>query len=168
VLLSANKETGTAELSVADAAGVVWRLAVQPNGRINAKGNWDVHGKVTAGPFVRFVGNEVRIGCVVDQRRLVWIDPNAADVLWTYETTGKPILGQPELVGGLVVVTDTAGQFVGLDPATGKADGPGYTLRGSIAPATTPVGFTTTRLFVPLSDGTVILLPIDYFRKPEP
>jgi hypothetical protein len=168
VLLSADKEAATAEICVADAAGVVWRLVVQAKGRITAKREWDVQGKVTAGPFVRMVGAEVRIGCVVDQRRLVWIDPQAAAAVWNYETTGKPILGQPEPIGGLLVVTDTAGQFVGLDPATGKADGPGYMLRGSIAPATTPVGFTPTRLFVPLSDGTVILLPVEYFRKPAP
>jgi hypothetical protein len=168
VLVPANKESGTAEFCVADAAGTVWLLTVQADGQIGAERKWDLGGKVTAGPFLRTIGNEPRIGCVVDQRRLVWIDPNAADIIWTYDTKGKPIQGQPELVGGLLMVTDQAGQFTGLDPATGKADGPGYALRGSIAPSSTPVGFTPTRLFVPLTDGTIILLPMEYFRKPEP
>jgi outer membrane protein assembly factor BamB len=166
VLLSLNN--GAAEMCVADAAGVVWIVAVQPDGRLKVRRSWDVHGKVTAGPFLRTVGNQQRIGCVVDQRRLVWIDPQAPDIAWTYETRDKPIVGQPEVVGDVVVVADQAGRFVGLDPATGKADGPGYTLRGSIAPTTTPVGFAPTRLFVPLSDGTVILLPRHYFHKPDP
>jgi outer membrane protein assembly factor BamB len=166
VLLSLNN--GAAEMCVADAAGVVWIVVVQPDGRLKVRTSWDVHGKVTAGPFLRTVGNQQRIGCVVDQRRLAWIDPQVPDIAWTYETQDKPIVGQPEVVGDVVVVADQAGRFVGLDPATGKADGPGYTLRGSIAPTTTPVGFTPTRIFVPLSDGTIILLPRNYFHKLEP
>jgi hypothetical protein len=166
VLLSASN--GAAEICVADAAGVVWVVLVQPDGRLKVTESWDVHGKVTAGPFLRTVGNQPRIGCVVDQRRLMWIDPKAPGISWVYQTQDKPIVGQPEVVARVVVVTDQAGRFVGLDPGTGKAEGPGYSLRGSIAPTTTPVGFTPTRLWVPLSDGTIILLPREFFHKAEP
>jgi hypothetical protein len=43
----------------------------------------------------------------------------------------------------------------------------GYSLQGSVAPVATPVGFGTDQIFVPLSDGTITLLPITYFRKPK-
>jgi hypothetical protein len=160
---------GAAEVCVADAVGVVRTLVVRPDGTLQPTGRqWDLGGKVTAGPFVRTVGGAVRVGCVVDERRLVWLDPNADAVLWKYEAPDHPILGEPQLVEGVLVVTDRAGQMVGLDPATGEADGPGYALRGSVGPMATPVGFDAKRLFVPLSDGTILLLPLDAVRKPKP
>jgi hypothetical protein len=159
---------GTAEVCVADAAGTVRVLQVKPDGQVVlTKRKWDLHRKVTAGPFLRTVGGNLRVGCVVDERRLVWLDPNADGVLWTYETTDHPLLGEPQVVEGVLVVTDRAGQVVGLDPATGKPDGPGYALRGSVGPMATPVAFDGKRLFVPLSDATILLLPLDAVRKPK-
>jgi outer membrane protein assembly factor BamB len=158
---------GGSDVCVADAAGVVWLLTVQPDGSLKPKPpKWDLHAKVTAGPFVRTVDGKVRIGCVVGQRRLVWLDPTAAEPLWTYETA-QPIIGEPQLVEGWLIVADQSRRVVGIDPATGTADGLGYTLRGSLAPATSPVSFDADRLFLPLSDATVMLLPLDYFRKPK-
>ena len=73
------------------------------------------------------------------------------------------LVGRPRLVDGLVVVADESGLIVGLDPATGKA-GPEYRLHGSTAPAASPVGFGADRLFVPLSDGTILLPPVGRIR----
>ncbi len=162
VLLSAER----AEVCAADAGGGLSVLAVQPNGQLHLLRKWDLGGKITAGPFLRTMADGLRIGCVVDQRRLAWIDPTADKALWTTPPFAKPIQGQPQLVEGVLVVADQSGKFVGLDPATGTEVGPGYALHGSVAPTTSPAGFDANRLFVPLSDGTILLVPTNYFRKP--
>jgi hypothetical protein len=119
--------------------------------------------RVTAGPFVR--GNQV--GCVVNQRRLVWIDPSQDKPAWEYTTPGAGIVGQPQPIGDLIVVADLTGRFIGLDPATGKAQWPaGYLYGANVAPAATPVPFGADRAFVPLTDGTVFFLSQKHLRPP--
>jgi hypothetical protein len=114
---------------------------------------WRLSGKISSGPFVR--GGQV--GCVLDGHRLVWIDPDQQQPLWEYAPlTG--IVGQPHLIKDMVVVADLAGHIMSLDPTTGRPLGAGYTLRASVAPAATPLPFTSDRLFVPLTDGTIMLL----------
>jgi hypothetical protein len=39
-------------------------------------------------------------------------------------------------------------------------------LRASVAPVASPVGFGPDRAFVPLSDGTVLLLSLRHLRDP--
>jgi hypothetical protein len=121
---------------------------------------WALPGKLTAGPFVR--GGKV--GCVVDRRRLVWIDPGQPKPVWNYLSPGEGIVGQPQLVEGLLVVADLSGRFVGLDPATGAPAGAGYFLKASVTPAASPVAFGAGRVFAPLTDGTVLLLPLERLR----
>jgi hypothetical protein len=62
------------------------------------------------------------------------------------------------------VVADVAGKIVSVDRQTGKQVGPGHVLRASVAPAATPVMFGADRLLAPLTDGTVLFLPI---KQPE-
>jgi hypothetical protein len=100
----------------------------------------------------------------VDRRRLCWFDPEKRELLWTYTARGEGLVGQPNLVGDVLLVADLEGRFVGLDPATGKERGPGYQLQAAVAPATAPVAFGKERAFVPLTDGTVLLLPMQHFR----
>jgi hypothetical protein len=123
--------------------------------------SWSLKGHITAGPFLR----GTRIGCVLDQERLVWIDPASDTHLWEYGKPGEGIVGQPQVIGDQVVVALRTGRFVGLDPATGRPRGPGYALKGSVAPATTPVAFGTERAFAPLTDGTVLLLSLKHLRQ---
>jgi hypothetical protein len=120
--------------------------------------HWQLPGKITAGPFVR--GKYV--GCVVDQRRLVWIDPTKdKTAAWEYQPPGQGILGQPRIIGEMVVVADVTGRFVGLDPATGQARWqPDINLGANLAPTATPIEFGPDRAFVPLTDGTVFLLSL--------
>ena len=73
-------------------------------------------------------------------------------------------MGRPRLVGNLVVVGDESGRIVGLDPKTGEP-GPAFQLPGGAAPAASPVGYDAARLFVPLSDGTVLLPLVNNLRK---
>lgn len=121
---------------------------------------WPLAGPITAGPFVR--GRH--IGCVVDRRQLVWIDPAKEQPVWKFATKGEAIVGQPQRIGDGIVVADLSGRFVGLDPATGQARGPGYTLKASVVPAVAPVAFGSDRVFAPLSDGTVLLLPLRHLH----
>jgi outer membrane protein assembly factor BamB len=152
---------------VADSAGVLTLLRVQEDGQLGVQRAWRLGGRITAGPFLRSQDGAVRIGCVVDQSRLVWIDPARRDPLWEYRTGGgEPVVGEPAPAEGLVVVADQSGRVVGLDPATGRPEGPGYTLRASVVPAASPVSFGPGRLFTPLSDGTALLLSVDRLRHP--
>jgi outer membrane protein assembly factor BamB len=125
--------------------------------------------RITAGPFVRTWGGRTWIGCVLDHRRLVWLDPEKAKPAWLepYEAR-ETIVGEPQLVGDLLLVADQSGRFVGLDPRTGRQRGPGYTLQANVTPATTPVAFGSDRAFVPLTDGTVLLLSLGHFRGEAP
>jgi outer membrane protein assembly factor BamB len=122
---------------------------------------WELGGSVTAGPFLR--GRY--IGCVLDHNRLVWIDPEKKELQWEYRASGD-IVGRPALVEDLVVVCDEAGHFIGLDPLTGLRQGPGYTLKGAIAPAATPVAFGPGRAFAPLTDGTIMMLSLNHLHVP--
>ena len=119
-------------------------------------------GPVSAGPFVQGTG----IGCVVGKNRLVWIDPEKDAPLWEY-TFVSEIVGQPQLVDGVLLVANLAGQYLALDPANGRHRGPGYTLKANVAPAATPVPFGSERLFAPLTDGTIMLLDRKHFRQGE-
>ena len=95
---------------------------------------------------------------MVDGRRLVWIDPTQEKPRWEHKGQGEEIVGEPQLVGGVVVVADQSGHFVGLSPTTGQPLGPGYTLKANVAPAAQPVAFGPDQVFAPLTDGTVLLL----------
>jgi hypothetical protein len=150
---------------VADSGGNLSLIEVQGNGALVVKKTWKVGGIVSAGPFLAEPDGS-RIGCVVQESRLVWIDPTRAAILWDHATEdGNAIVGLPHLAEGMVVVADQSGRYVGLDPKTGAPLGPGYALRGSVAPVASPVAFTKGRLLAPLSDGTVMLLGTGLLRK---
>ena len=120
---------------------------------------WSPGGKITAGPFVRGQG----VGLVVNHNRLVWLDPTKDQPVWEY-TFVAPIVGQPELVDGLLVVADLQGGILALDPATGNPAGPGYRLKANEAPTATPLPFGAGRVFMPVMDGTAMVLPIAKLR----
>ena len=144
------------QVCVADAAGTVRLLRTADLEKVR---EWKVGGPITAGPYLA----DNRIGCVVDRHRLVMIDP-AREEFWEYQSEGEGIVGHPRRVGDVILVADESGRFVGLDPATGKPRGPGYSLKGSAAPAGAPVAFGPETAFAPLTDGTVLLLSLTRLR----
>ncbi len=149
---------GPRRICIADVSGTVSLLAVGPDGSLRPGRRWNVGGRVTAGPYLQTVDGATRIGCVVDGKRLAWIDPEKDGLLWTYpEKVGADLVGRPRLVGGLVVVADQAGRIVALNPETGRPAGGEVQLGGSAAPTGAPADFGGGRLFVPLTDGTVLL-----------
>ena len=143
-------------LLVADASDTVTLLEGE---RLQAVRRWTFGGKVTSGPFARGKG----VGIIVSKNRLLWLDADKDQPLWEY-TFVAPVIGQPELVDGLLVVADLQGNIVALDPADGRPAGTGYRLQSNQAPAATPVPFGAGRLFVPLMDGTVLLVPLEKLR----
>jgi hypothetical protein len=151
--------SGEVRVAVADAANLVTLLQ---GDALRAVRQWPMSGTITAGPFVR--GRAV--GCVVDHRRLVWLNPDQDEPPWEY-TFDADVVGAPELAGDdLLVVADLSGRFTGFDPVTGRGRGLGYTLKANAAPAAAPVAFGPGRLFAPLTDGTILLLARTHFRHP--
>jgi hypothetical protein len=138
----------------ADATGAVTLL--EGDG-LEEKRRWELGGRITAGPFPR----GAHLGCVVDKRSLVWIDPEKDQPLWKYDIAGEAIVGRPQLLGDVVVVADQSGRFVALDAATGRPKGKGYELKGSLAPAAAPSAFGPGQAFAPLTDGTVLILSLE-------
>jgi hypothetical protein len=155
------------QVCIADVTGALSLVTVEADGRLKQGTRWNLNGQVTAGPFVEVLPKgATRIVCITDDnRRLIWIDPEKPSILWSYPDNPRPgLVGRPRLVGGMVVVADDAGRIVGLDPDKGNVVGQPLQLPGSTAPAASPVGFGADRLFVPLSDGTVLLPPLKRLR----
>jgi hypothetical protein len=159
----------TPRVVVADSAGVLHLLTVSADGSLQKTQTWDLEGRITAAPFVyELPDGDLRVGCLLDQRRLVWLDPARPDPPRPCRTGGETIVGRPQMVEDMLVVALQSGHYVGFDPATGEAKGPGYTLRASTAPAAAPVPFGRGHMLAPLSDGTALRLSVDLLRQPKP
>jgi hypothetical protein len=142
---------------IADAGGT---LTLLQGNELKAVREWPLGEAITAGPFVRGGG----VGCVVDKRRLVWIDPATEKPAWEY-AAANDLVGEPVLVDGLLIVADQSGRLVGLDPKTGRPAGLPYVFGASVCPTATPLPFGAGKLFVPLSDGTAVVLPLGLLRQ---
>src|SRR5262249_31731748 len=142
---------------------------VQANGALELGRTWALGGEGSVRPFLTVLaGGAVRVGCGVDGSRLAWVDPDGGGrPLWGAKTTEGPSVGTPRRAGRPVVGADGSGQFVALDPATGKSPGPGYRVGGSVVPVASPVPFIDGRLLAPLSDGTLLLLAEDRVNRAE-
>ena len=113
LLLSAEKPDSELRLLVADADGFVHLLRGE---QLTMARSWRLNGKITSGPYL--LGQ--RVGCIVDERRLVCLDPDQPEAVWTYARPNADIVGQPQLVGDLLVVADSQGGVLALNPATGQ------------------------------------------------
>lgn len=151
----------TADNALTLLEGKDWQAARKAGEGLAVKRRWDVGGRITAAPFL--IGRHVL--CVIDRRHLVCLDPQQPERVWRF-TAADAIVGQPQLIEGLLIVADQAGRFVGVDPATGKAVGRPYKLTAQVAPAASPAAFGPGQAFAPLTDGTVLLLPLQELRKP--
>jgi len=177
VVLPAANAGAVLQVCVADSEGTISLLQGPGLKRVRF---WQVNGKISDGLFSR----GPYLGCVVstpksdveDRKHLVWLDPtketepqpdqNPQKPLWPeFATPGDGIVGEPQIVHGMIVVVDLSGRFVGLDPATGRPLGKGYFLDAKAAPAATAVAYGADEAFVPLSDGTVFILPLSQLRS---
>jgi hypothetical protein len=144
---------------VADASDT---LTLLDGERLQVIRRWTLGGKITAGPFVRGTG----LLCVVEHKRLAWIDPDRDEPKWEYALVAA-VVGATPLVEGMLIAADVSGRFLALDPQTGSPLGPGYTLKANVAPDAAPVPFGPGRLLVPLNDGTQLLLPLQKLKAAE-
>jgi hypothetical protein len=142
-------------LCVADASDT---LTLLDGEKLSVLKRWPLPGRISAGPFVR----AGKIGCVVARNRLVWFDPAQDEQAWEYAFAD--IVGAPNLIEGVLVVADVAGQVLALDPASGRPVGPGLTFKANVAATASPLPFGPGRAFVPLTDGTVVLVPLAKLR----
>ena len=142
-------------LCVADASDTLTLLDADG---LNVLQSWRMPGKITAGPFER----AGKIGCVVGRSQLVWLDPAQKEIAWQYAF--REIVGEPNLIDGVLVVADVAGRFVALDPASGRPLGAVLTLQANVAATAAPLPFGPGQAFVPLTDGTVVIVPLDKLR----
>jgi hypothetical protein len=137
---------------------------------------WSLQGKITKGPFAR--GN--RIGCVVDGRKLFMLDgaaervPDSVSPIYVNTRNDNDmIVGEPRLLGNLLLVAEVASGFTWLDPASGAVkarDGLGLTADDDksikirqrtqtlVTPATGAVQLSAAQAIAPLSDGTFLIL----------
>jgi PQQ-like domain len=160
---------GVARVAVADAVGVLHLLSLGANGIPREERTWDLHGRITEA-FVQTVMGTTRIGCVVDETQLVWLDPASDKELWRHHAERDTLVGRPTPIVDALVVAHTSGHFVLLDPKTGHWKGMGHRLSGTVVPVATPVPFGADRLLAPLSDGTLLMLSRQRLerRRPEP
>ncbi|MGF1582159.1 MAG: PQQ-binding-like beta-propeller repeat protein, partial [Gemmataceae bacterium] len=124
---------------------------------------WSFQGELSRGPFLR----KDRFALILDETRLLWFDPNRTGKLWEYVGT-NPIVGEPELIDGKLVVADIAGRVVVLNTTNGKIVKEVETLVPTAAPLTTPVEWSDGWAFIPLTDGTAVWWPIGSKTEEEP
>lgn len=148
-------DAGKSRLIVADASPA---LSLLDADRLTVLKRWAMPGKITAGPFIR----AGKIGCIAGKSRLVWLDPNQDAPLWEYSV--PDIVGEPALIDGVLVIADAGGQFRALDPSSGRPAGTVLTLKASVAASASPLPFGNGQAFVPLTDGTAIILPLQKLR----
>ena len=161
IVLPQDKTDTDLRVVVADADN---NLTLLKGSNLKTERVWPLGGEITAGPFLR--GR--RIGCLVDRRRLVWIDPARDKQLWQYTMPGEAIVGQPQIIGDTLVLANLSGRFIALNPDTGRPYGSGYSLKARAAPVATPVAYGKDEAFVPLTDGTVFILPLRSLRESQP
>lgn len=149
-------------LYLVDGTDVATAMKTKEGLRVVKERKWSMPGEITAGPF--FVGQNVYV--IVERNRLFRIDLNAPALGPEYKCEGEAIIGQPQLIEGMLVVADQSGRFVGLDPLTLKPHGQGYKMHASVGPAASPVAFGPDLAFAPLTDGTVLLLSLAQLRQP--
>jgi hypothetical protein len=155
-LAAAAPQGGPVRLFVADTARTVTQLEGDELARKRA---WTLSDDVTAGPFTH--GGSA--GVVVGRRRLVWLDPAKEQPAWAL-TFPADIVGEPLLLEGVLIVADESGQIQAVDPADGSPVGLRYAIEAAVAPAAAPVPHGADQLFVPLTDGTALLLSRAWFR----
>jgi outer membrane protein assembly factor BamB len=147
---------GGFQLVVADAGRGVTLLEGETLRKVR---EWTVSEDIVGGPFIR----EGRILLVVGHRTLLCLDPDSDKPLWRRTLRGD-IVGQPQLIEGRLIAADESGRITALDPATGLPVGIEFRIQADVAPAAAPVPWGPDRLFVPLTDGTVLLPARAWFR----
>jgi hypothetical protein len=176
LLLPAAQPNEPQRAIVADSGGgvTVVSLSPDPQKKLPVLGRrHDLHGSITAGPFLCSAPEApLRVGCILNGNTLVLFDPfqvQPSRCDWTAkDDRGVPVdlVGPPQVLQGWLIVADLDGRISALD--SGKLQPRGsYRLRATAVSTSTPVPFDNEHLFVPLSDGTIMLLPLEMIGSEE-
>jgi hypothetical protein len=161
---------GQPKVLVTDSVGRLYMFEGDPLGDMPSM-RWEIrarrHGKeITAGPFVVQVKGEPRIIVVGDKTNVVCLGLDQQEA-WTFSVKqkdfgGDGVLNRPLQIGNALVIGDASGRYIALDLETGSRLSdepfPGLTALPA-APAAMPIECGPDRLFAPLTDGTVLLIP---------
>lgn len=156
---------GPPRIAVADAGG---RLNLLEGDQLSPTMKWEMrqmrHGnEITAGPFLIADQGEARVVVVVDRNRIVCLTPGERREAWVYRCNGDGIEAQPRAVGNALILADLSGRFEAIDISSGRPTGGVYPPQAGLpaAPAAAPIQFGPDHLFAPMTDGTVLIVPID-------
>ena len=132
--------------------------------RPSAKGQIPI-GPLTNGPYLTVdAKGAANIYYVVGGVNVVWIAPGEDEPLWVatrpVRVPGDGIMGKPFVVKDRMYLTDTSGVYLVIDTKTGQMPNEPSRLRGN-APAASAIPIDEKSLFAPLSDGTVIIQPVN-------
>jgi outer membrane protein assembly factor BamB len=147
VLAAAGSER---QICVAQDGGTVHLIS---GSRLVTVQQWRLGAAITAGPFA--LGQ--RIGCVLENRRLVCLDPASPKPLWEHQVEGLGVQGEPQYADDAVLITDISGAFTWLDAKTGSVRDQ-QKLPFRAVPTAAAVPMAPGRALAPLSDGTLLLL----------
>jgi hypothetical protein len=115
---------------------------------------------VTYGPFV--VGSN--LGYMISSGHLVCISPTEDSPKWIskplVEGTSEGLIGQPSILGDKLILTNRSGRVSEVNLQTGERIAAGWSLVGNVAPSSAPIPADEKHLLVPLTDGTLLLVPI--------
>jgi outer membrane protein assembly factor BamB len=154
---------GGVRVAVADAAG---RLTMLEGDPLAVTQRWDMRSlrknranAITAGPFLVGEKEQTRLLVVADRNTVVCLNPDDRVESWTYRTKGDGVPLAPRLLGDAVIIADVAGRYEALSFGDGTSLGtfPALTTLPA-APAAAPLPMAD-KLFAPLTDGTVLLIP---------
>jgi outer membrane protein assembly factor BamB len=158
---------GVARVLIPDAGGRITLLDGDPPA---ATMRWEVRtmrlgNDVTAGPFLMEGSDPAspRILAVVDQTSLLCLSLDNRNPVWRSKLKGDGLAGTPRRIGNVLILPDSSGRFEAVDAGSGVAAGASFPATGTLpaAPAGGAVEFGPGRLFGPLTDGTVLLVPLD-------
>jgi outer membrane protein assembly factor BamB len=151
--LTAQPLTLGQDIYVCDSEGTLLRLdATNP---VRCLRRWPLGAQVTAGPVLR----KDRLLLVLEGRKLMWIDPDAARPCWTSKPLPGRIVGMPSRAGNTLLVADTSRRLTGLSVDSGEKLW-SEPLGVRVGPAAAAVPYGAEKVLVPLVDGSVLVLPI--------
>jgi outer membrane protein assembly factor BamB len=155
-------------LLVADVTGAVWLFPADRGGP--AARQW-VPGRTVSIPagtiadslVTRTDANGDRLAIyAVDGKRVVCLDLDRSEPKWVVvlgDDAGRTLVGTPQAIGKDWLVTDLAGRVTVLNGETGETVTSREVALPGVVPAEPALAIDESRVLVPLSDGSAVVLP---------
>jgi len=156
-------EKGTPRIAIADSAGQVQLLDGDSLAPILT---WNVRQlqlgtEVTGGPHLLGRGPTARILIIVDRTNLVCLASETRLPVWKYRVKGDGLAELPQVIDDALVLSDLSGRFEAINAATGAPIGTSFPVLGALpaAPTANPLDGGDGKLYAPLSDGSLLVIP---------